>query len=231
MGSFVTECLAGDEHYKTCEECRSKHSPASDCRGSFTLTLKADLARDDLMTSGFVPSNVTGPLRLIITEVLGEDFTPEKLCPPSNWTGNISGNASSNISGNFSALFVTLTRLASAPLVEDEDPASVAHSRSAVHMVLMALLAACCCVGCCVAGGMFKQFSNDDDPRKLGAQVQFPAHNPGAQFPAAQMPAAHFQQPYAYPVAVQPGYPQFAAAEYRPGQPAVMQVPPYQHCH
>mmetsp|Transcript_120006 Transcript_120006/g.299333 ORF Transcript_120006/g.299333 Transcript_120006/m.299333 type:complete len:516 (-) Transcript_120006:334-1881(-) len=235
MGSFVEECSAGDQHYKNCAECRSKHTPASDCAGSFTLTLKADLARDDLMTSGFVPSNITGPLRLIITDVLGADFTPERLCPPSNWTDNVtSGNASGDISGNFSenfsAIFATLTRLATAPAVEEqEDAAGVAHNHSVVHFVLIAAVVTCCCVGCCVAGGMFKQRSGSEDPCKHGAQVQFPAHGPVAQLSAAQLPAAQFQQPY--PAASQHGYPQCAAAEYRPGLPAAMQVPAYQTFH
>mmetsp|Transcript_114078 Transcript_114078/g.285385 ORF Transcript_114078/g.285385 Transcript_114078/m.285385 type:complete len:514 (-) Transcript_114078:334-1875(-) len=223
MTSSSGECWAGDQHYENCAECRLKHSPTSDCANR--VTPMVDLARDDLMNSGFVPSNVTGPLRLLITEVLGADFTAEKLCPPTNWTENVSGNASGNISGNFSALFVKLTRLASVPAVDEEDPA-VHHGHSAVNFVIVAALAACCCAGC-VALGMRMGSFGGDDPSKQGAQVQFPpsaahpaAHYPAAQFPA-QLPASHFHhQPY--PGVLHSGYPQPPAAPYRPGQLAVV---------
>jgi len=226
MGSLGEECWAGDQHYKSCAECRLKHSPASDCAGHFTP--KVDLARDDLMNSGFVPANVTGPLRLIITGVMGVDFTPEMLCPPSNWTDNISSNVSGNVSGNFSALFVTLTRLASSPAVEEVDPAA-SHGRSALHFVALVVIAACCCAGCVVCG-MFRMRSSDDDLSKHGPQMPFPApagHNPaGGQF-SAQWPGVQFQQ-QPYPVAFQPGHPQYPLPQqYRPGQPAVMQAPGY----
>jgi hypothetical protein len=214
MKSSSEECWAGEQHFKSCAECRMKHSPASDCAGHFSP--QVNLSRDDMMNSGFVPSNVTGPLKLIITEVLGTDFTPEKLCPPSNWTGNASGNTSGNVTGSFPALFVTLTRLASTPVVEDVASAEV-HHRSAAHFVVMAGLAACLCMGCVACGMHMRRASDDHDPSKMGPPVQFP--------PPVQVPAAHFQQPHV--AGFVPGQPHFAAPQYNYGQPMGVQAPPY----
>lgn len=43
-----------------------------------------DAARDDFMSTGFVPSQISWPLVVNVTHVAGEDFKPSVICPPQD---------------------------------------------------------------------------------------------------------------------------------------------------
>ena len=43
-----------------------------------------DAARDDLMATGFLPTQVSWPLVINITSVTGADFDPQAICPPQD---------------------------------------------------------------------------------------------------------------------------------------------------
>ncbi len=45
---------------------------------------KFDAARDDLMSTGFVPSEISWPLVVNVTHIAGEDFRPSAICPPED---------------------------------------------------------------------------------------------------------------------------------------------------
>jgi len=243
LGRQSQECWAGGQHYTSCIKCRLEHSPASDCAGHFTP--KVDLARDDLMTSGFVPANVTGPLRLIIQEVTGAAFSAEKLCSLTNSTENVSSNVSSHTS---SALFVTLTRLSSVAAVEERDEAK-SHEDFAARLIGAGVLLACCCAGlagcwvCCNQGKSGSYSDSDSYSSGYGSDSSYehppPPHvqqayqqpYPGPQY-QQPYPGPQFQQPYApqqFQQQYQPGYAGVQYQPYTPGQPVGVQPQPYYH--
>lgn len=43
-----------------------------------------DAARDDLMSTGFIPSQVSWPLVINVTHISGTDFDPSTICPPQD---------------------------------------------------------------------------------------------------------------------------------------------------
>merc|ERR1712232_606931 len=57
----------------------------SECRAGQEVHPQGDFYRDDLMDSGFWPSDFAWPLTLVISKVDGVDFVPSKICPPPNW--------------------------------------------------------------------------------------------------------------------------------------------------
>merc|ERR1712151_401428 len=89
------ECTAGTQKYATCAECQAEHS-----RGACFEQIDPgmSLARDDLMSFAFVPSDFTSPLRFSIASVVGEAFSSSHLCPPPGWSNDCLANATSNMS-------------------------------------------------------------------------------------------------------------------------------------
>jgi len=165
-GAGFGQCtsLAG-QHYASCEECRSAH-PGSQCTSSFGLPVSA--ARDDLMSTGFVPADLTGPLRLRLSQIQGAAFRPEVICPPAGWSpGTLLANASlanaslaNASSGNVSwapsgqqALFVTLTRVEALGSTGADDRGDPSHLWAALVSVLASLL----CVGFVTASCLWKR--------------------------------------------------------------------------
>ena len=64
-----------------CQSCVSSYG-ASSC--NVLLSPQLDAARDDLMSTGFVPSQISWPLVVNVTHVAGDDFRPSAICPPQD---------------------------------------------------------------------------------------------------------------------------------------------------
>ncbi|CAE7308289.1 slc44a5 [Symbiodinium natans] len=69
----------------SCSSCVSLYGGSS-C--NVMMSPKIDATRDDLMSTGFAPSEVTWPLTVNITHVSGSDFNPSVVCPPSKNAGD-----------------------------------------------------------------------------------------------------------------------------------------------
>lgn len=64
-----------------CNSCVSTYG-ANSC--NVLVSPKFDAARDDLMSTGFVPSEISWPLVVNVTHIAGEDFRPSTICPPED---------------------------------------------------------------------------------------------------------------------------------------------------
>lgn len=230
MKTWSHTCIAAGKEYQSCAQCRLEHKPASDCTAQISPTV--DLARDDIMTSEFVLSNVAGPLTIIFTSLVGEGFTAASLCMPSNATSgdNATGNAS--VVGNSTAtvghpqvLLVGITPLiskaSSSAVAAAAEPGFDAKKSSVVHLAVLAIFGGCCCAGCVLIAMRCGGSSKDD-----AGVSQSPM--PGEQYPAHMQPQVApqcHQQPY------MPQQPHGAHnfGQFRPGAPAAGQVPPSQY--
>jgi len=71
----------------TCEECYKKYkgNDAAGCQTGYQPQKSAN--RDDIMATGFIPSDFKGPIKVRIIKLSGYDFAPEMACPPEHYTG------------------------------------------------------------------------------------------------------------------------------------------------
>lgn len=232
MKTWNHTCIAAGKEYQSCAQCRREHRPASDCTTQISPTV--DLARDDIMTSEFVLSNVTGPLTIIFTSLFGEGFTAASLCVPSNATSadNATGNASAvgnstAMAGHPQVLLVGITRLiskaSSSAVAAAAEPGFDAQKKKVVHLAVLAIFGGCCCAGCVLIAMLWKTCCAGSGKDDAGVS-QYPMS--GGQYPAHMQPqvAPQWQhQPY---IPQQPhGAHNFG--QFRPGTP--VQVPPSQY--
>jgi len=234
MKTWSHTCIAAGKQYQSCAQCRLEHKPASECTTQISPTV--DLARDDIMTSEFVLSNVTGPLTIIFTSLVGEGFTAASLCVPSNATSadNATGNAS--VVGNSTAtaghpqvLLVGITRLvskaSSSAAAAAAEPGFDAKKSSVVHFAVLAILGGCCCAGCVLIAMLWKKFCAGSSKDDAGVS-QYPM--PGGQYPSHMQPqvAPQWQQ---QPYTPQQPHGAHNFGQFRPGMPVAVQVPPSQY--
>lgn len=79
--------------------------------GGCSYTLPSDTIRDDLMATGFIPSQYKSPITIIITDITGTEFSSADICPVSN---NLTGQTESQwvkASSFQTNLFITLTEM------------------------------------------------------------------------------------------------------------------------
>lgn len=209
-------CYAGDQNFSSCAECRRQHSPAADCSAHYKPT--GNLTRDDLVSSGFVPARLTGPLQLSITEVKGEAFSAHVLC--SYLFSSVNTSNASNMSNNptmLSAgtralvgnssipdLFVTLTEMASLPIQSSHSTGSPGSGHSSMKFIVVPLVLTCVGVLCCGMIFMYTKRQKDDfiDYPQQGVPPPLPYPSP-PHF--AQHPGPYPQQ---VPYLAQGPYPQ-----------------------
>lgn len=113
--------------------------PGEETLCEWNYTLPNDANRDDIMDTGFIPSEFNWPLTLIITRPLlnsiGVDFAPENICPPVGMTADQAMLWQPAVHED---LYVTLT------MADPDDPGPFWWLSSALGMI------ACGCFTCCV---------------------------------------------------------------------------------
>lgn len=149
---FGEHCSA-DGSPVSCNDCPSQHG-SNRCFIEFAPP--TPFARDDVMTTGFIPADFVGPVTINFTAIVGQDFLPSKVCPPVGWTPGVSQNVSKwnlpvrrlqNVSRwtppEGHDLFASLTRVEQ---LEDEPPSTPGANHAHAIGVLVLLCACCCCV-------------------------------------------------------------------------------------
>lgn len=128
-----------------CQSCVSSYGAPS-C--NVLLSPQLDVARDDLMSTGFVPSQISWPLVVNVTHVAGDDFRPSAICPPqdpdakSAWTPP-----------PMKELFISLSALPSPPPAMLGSGPGYGYGNSMANQggspVISNLVLLCSCLGCC----------------------------------------------------------------------------------
>merc|ERR1711865_413134 len=91
-------CSYGSQCKRTAATGYCSDGYCSDCYSLYSQcerTLPLDAARDDLMSSGFIPADYVSPIELEISQIVGPEFAQSVICPPAGWSPNPS---SSNVS-------------------------------------------------------------------------------------------------------------------------------------
>lgn len=128
------QCRGPSSWTGLCSTCVTVHG-AQNC--NIEMSPRIDATRDDLLSTGFIPSSLTWPVIVNITKISGVDFDPSKVCPnASDPTWSSSGKQ----------LFITLTTLQE--LASGSQAASASSSMS-WWPILAAILVigGCCCFG------------------------------------------------------------------------------------
>jgi len=76
------ECQYGTRWHGKCKACYDKYGEYS-CATPWAPP--PQITRDNLMNTGFVPGELSSPLRIVIYKVDGEDYSADRICPPKNW--------------------------------------------------------------------------------------------------------------------------------------------------
>jgi len=76
------ECQYGTRWHGKCKACYDKYGEYS-CATPWEPP--PQITRDNLMNTGFVPGELSSPLRIVIYKVDGEDYSADRICPPKNW--------------------------------------------------------------------------------------------------------------------------------------------------
>ncbi|CAE7205571.1 GND [Symbiodinium sp. CCMP2592] len=177
----------------TCNSCYSQYG-ANRC--ALSISPNFDATRDDLMSTGFIPTQVSWPLTVTVTSVSGIDFNPASVCP---LTPDSAGNPS------MARLFLTTTSLGMGSSGGNPGPGyspqpnygqqtnygpvqSSSSSGSGFFAWLGTVLALCCCCGFCVccscASGKkpskwgFSGDSSSSDSDESVQMVHHGGHNP-----------------------------------------------------
>ncbi|OLQ01474.1 6-phosphogluconate dehydrogenase, decarboxylating [Symbiodinium microadriaticum] len=191
-----------------CNSCVSQYG-ANRC--DVSISPNFDATRDDLMSTGFIPTQVSWPLTVTVTSVSGIDFNPASVCP---LTPGSAGNPS------MARLFLTTTSLGMGSSGGNPGPGysqptnygynsgqqsnygsvqSSSSSGSGFFAWLGTVLALCCCCGFCVCcscasgkkpskWGFSGDSSSSDSDSESVQMVHHGGHNPywqgGGQAPA-----------------------------------------------
>lgn len=191
-----------------CNSCVSQYG-ANRC--DVSISPNFDATRDDLMSTGFIPTQVSWPLSVTVTSVSGIDFNPASVCP---LTPGSAGNPS------MARLFLTTTSLGMGSSGGNPGPGysqptnygynsgqqsnygsvqSSSSSGSGFLAWLGTVLALCCCWGFCVCcscasgkkpskWGFSGDSSSSDSDSESVQMVHHGGHNPywqgGGQAPA-----------------------------------------------
>eukprot|EP00747_Dinoflagellata_sp_TGD_P169837 gnl/TRDRNA2_/TRDRNA2_199843_c0_seq1.p1 gnl/TRDRNA2_/TRDRNA2_199843_c0~~gnl/TRDRNA2_/TRDRNA2_199843_c0_seq1.p1 ORF type:complete len:524 (-),score=79.20 gnl/TRDRNA2_/TRDRNA2_199843_c0_seq1:149-1720(-) len=111
------DCMYGSTWTGRCRDCYERY-PQHMCQQQMALPENAN--RDDIMTDGFIPLDFVSPLILQVTAVQGEDFAPDRICPPAGWnpeTGR-GDDGAVWIPPENQDIFLTLTHLEGGQLAE-----------------------------------------------------------------------------------------------------------------
>lgn len=146
---FGMQCISGAWSGR-CNSCVSTYG-ANSC--NVLVSPKFDAARDDLMSTGFVPSEISWPLVVNVTHIAGEDFRPSTICPPEDPDAKSAWKAPP-----MKDLFIALSALPSqqpsmlgnGPGYDRYDPYGYGmadHGGSSTVFSNLVLL--CSCLGCC----------------------------------------------------------------------------------
>lgn len=120
-----------------CSTCVTLHG-ARNC--NIEISPKIDATRDDLLDTGFVPSQVSWPIQVNITKIIGVDFAPSVVCPNASdpqWTSAQK------------QLFITLTTLQELASGPQATASSGSSMLSWLSWAILAVIGGCCCFGIC----------------------------------------------------------------------------------
>lgn len=131
--------------YTRCADSAETCSPEDGgCRGDqCTWHITEDFARDDLMNTGFTPSDYEDATKykLTIYTVKGTHYAQSRICPPSNW--DPSAGSTSWTPPDKQDLFVSLTQMEH--VTEDEDLGGFIAAAIAMSLIILCFCVCCCC--------------------------------------------------------------------------------------
>lgn len=183
-----SQCSSG--HWQgTCSSCVSQYG-ANSCNAMLQPHFNA--ARDDLMNTGFIPSQVMFPLHVRVTHVAGPEFNPMLICNPP-----APGMASPPVPQVFFALTALQTYSGSQgnqPYADYSQyggysPGYDQQTKrgSVIGSLASTLLLCCCCCGigafCCIKKGKLGGDSSSDDE---SLELSHHGHQPNPYWDQAQ---------------------------------------------